>query len=319
MKRLPKHHQRGAALLLAMMIVALVATLTSGMVWQQFRAIQVESAERSRSQAASILTGALGWSRLILREDGKSSSTDDLTEPWARELKEARLSTFLAADQDNNADSGPEAFLSGAISDAQARYNLRNLLADDGKLIPAETAVLGRLCESAGLSSDAASRIAQGLAASWKPPATAQADDATQPLPIQRFDQLTWIGIDPKWIEALRPVADVLPARSPVNLNTASREVIAAVLNIDLGTAERLNRQRPFKSVDKARPSLPPDTPLDPNRVSVTTSFFIVSGQMRLEDRVVEEQSLVLRRGNLSATEVMTIHRAQRSQHLGVP
>jgi hypothetical protein len=51
----------------------------------------------------------------------------------------------------------------------------------------------------------------------------------------------------------------------------------------------------------------------------VTTSFFIVSGQMRLEDRVVEEQSLVLRRGTLSATEVVTIHREQRSQHLGVP
>ena len=54
MKRLPKQHQRGAALLLAMMIVALVATLTSGMVWQQFRAIQVESAERSRSSTAAI-------------------------------------------------------------------------------------------------------------------------------------------------------------------------------------------------------------------------------------------------------------------------
>ena len=44
---------------------------------------------------------------------------DHLGEPWATPLAEARLSTFLAADKDNNVDSGPEAFLSGAISDAQ--------------------------------------------------------------------------------------------------------------------------------------------------------------------------------------------------------
>ena len=44
--------QRGAALLLAMLILTLVATLASGMVWQQWRAIQVESAERSRTQSA---------------------------------------------------------------------------------------------------------------------------------------------------------------------------------------------------------------------------------------------------------------------------
>jgi general secretion pathway protein K len=42
--------QRGAALLLAMIIVALVATVTAGMVWQQNRAVQVEAAERARAR-----------------------------------------------------------------------------------------------------------------------------------------------------------------------------------------------------------------------------------------------------------------------------
>ena len=41
-------------------------------------------------------------------------------------LAEARLSSFLAVDKDNT-DDAPEAFLSGSITDAQARYNLRNL------------------------------------------------------------------------------------------------------------------------------------------------------------------------------------------------
>jgi general secretion pathway protein K len=40
--------QRGAALLTAMIIVTLVATLAAAMVWQQWRAVQVEVAERAR-------------------------------------------------------------------------------------------------------------------------------------------------------------------------------------------------------------------------------------------------------------------------------
>jgi general secretion pathway protein K len=102
------HRQhRGAALLTAMIIVALVATLAGSMVWQQWRAIQVEAAERARTQSAWILSGALDWARLILREDGKNGVVDHLGEPWAVPLAEARLSTFLAADKDNPMRSCP--------------------------------------------------------------------------------------------------------------------------------------------------------------------------------------------------------------------
>ena len=144
--------QRGAALLTAMIIVTLVATLASSMVWQQWRAVQVETAERARAQSAWILTGALDWARLILREDARSGGADHLGEPWAVPLAEARLSTFLAADSDN-ADDAPEAFLSGSIADAQARYNLRNLI-DQNKVVQAELQVLERLCETAGVAPD---------------------------------------------------------------------------------------------------------------------------------------------------------------------
>ena len=119
---------RGAALLIAMSLLVLVTTLAAGMVWQQHRAIQVEAAERSRTQSAWILNGALDWARLILREDARSGGPTALSEPWATPLAEARLSTFLAVDKDNNAEGGPDAFLSGAITDLQSRYNLRNLL-----------------------------------------------------------------------------------------------------------------------------------------------------------------------------------------------
>ena len=114
-----RRSQRGAALLTAMIIVTLVATLAASMVWQQWRAVQVEGAERARAQSAWILAGALDWARLILKEDRRSGANpvDHLGEPWAVPLAEARLSTFLAVDQ-SNTDDAPDAFLSGLITDA---------------------------------------------------------------------------------------------------------------------------------------------------------------------------------------------------------
>src|SRR3954468_7432952 len=112
-----RRRQRGAALLTAMIIVALVATRAGSRVGQQWRAIQVEAAERARTQSAWVLSGALDWARLILREDAKTGGVDHLGEPWAVPLAEARLSTFLAADKDNTEDA-PDAFLSGSITDA---------------------------------------------------------------------------------------------------------------------------------------------------------------------------------------------------------
>ncbi|TMH31945.1 MAG: general secretion pathway protein GspK, partial [Betaproteobacteria bacterium] len=163
--------QRGVALLMAMIIVTLVATLASAMIWQQWRAVQVEAAERARAQSAWILSGALDWAKLILREDLKSGRPTALTEPWATPPAEARLSTFLAADKDNT-DDAPEAFLSGSITDAQSRYNLRNLIAQ-GKVDAKELASLQQLLQSIGVAPDVADRVATGMHDALAPPGSA--------------------------------------------------------------------------------------------------------------------------------------------------
>ena len=43
--------QGGAAVLMAMLTVALVATLASAALWRQWRGVEIESGERSRLQA----------------------------------------------------------------------------------------------------------------------------------------------------------------------------------------------------------------------------------------------------------------------------
>jgi len=316
MRAFPRAPARGAAMLLAMLLLVMVVTATAGMVWQQARAIEVESAERTRAQSGWIITGAMDWARLILREDGRAQqrggrNLDSLDEPWATPLAEARLSTFLAADQDNNVDSGPEAFLSGRIEDAQSRWNLRNLVDGAGKEVPAEKAALARLCQLAGLPGDTADLISAGLRQAWAPPA-ADGNPAA-PLAPQRLSELEWLGLAPATVRRLAPWVDLLPRPTPVNANTASREVLMAAMDgLDLGSAERLvqTRQRkPFEGLDDVKAQLPPTLVLDPARVSVSSSFFLVEGRLRLEDRVLEERSLLERRGADRDFEVVVLRR----------
>ncbi|HSW07118.1 type II secretion system minor pseudopilin GspK [Aquabacterium sp.] len=307
----PRRRQRGAALLVAMVLLTLVATLAAGMVWQQWRSIEVETAERARVQATWVTYGALNWARLVLRED--ASTAQRRGKPtgeqgaWNNPLQESRVSTFLAADPNNTADGGgSDLFISGSIQDAQARYNLRNL-AEDGKIEPKELELLERLCKYAGVSSDVAGRLADGLLA-------AQAGtDQNAALTPMRMEDLAWISLDGASIERLRKVATILPRTTKVNLNTAPREVLAAVVEgLDLGMAERLVQLRktaPFETVPAAQAQLPAGITLPETHLSVSSDFFEVHGRMRFEDRVLEEDTLVLRQ-NL---EVFAVRR-QRAQ-----
>jgi general secretion pathway protein K len=105
----------------------------------------------------------------------------------------------------------------------------------------------------------------------------------------------------------------LLPAPTQVNLNTASKEVLAAATGIGIGDALRLvqHRQRtPFKTLQEAEAQLGPNTKLDPKRVTTMSNFFEVRGRLRLADRALEESSLVERR---SALDVITLSRKRES------
>lgn len=282
-----------------MIIVTLVATLAVSMVWQQWRAVQVETAERSRSQSAWILAGALDWAGLILKEDARPSAgqVDHLGEPWAVPLAEARLSTFLAADKENTEDA-PEAFLSGSITDAQSRFNLRNLLDAKNEISPDNLRALQRLCENVNVAVSVADLLAQGLKNAYAPVGSPGAI-ADPPLQPKRIAQLAWLGIDAQALQRLEPYITLLPTETTVNVNTASREVLAAVIpGMNVGDAERLiqYRQRtPFKKQQDVLAQLSGVTADNLGRVDVSSRYFEVRGRLRLNDRVLEQRSLVER------------------------
>jgi general secretion pathway protein K len=296
-------NQCGAALLAAMLTVTLVASLAAASLWQQWRSIEVESAERSRLQSLWVLTGALDWARLILREDARSGGADHLAEPWAIPLEEARMSTFLSADKTTSADLEDamlQAYLSGRISDMQARMNVRNLV-DGTKLSEPALKAFARLFDQLGLPPAELTVLANNLLMALDSSASAAANDIAPLLP-QRVNQLVWLGLSPRSLEVLRPHITLLPVRTAININTASAIVLYANTPLlDLAQAQQLVSARQvshFRALADASKILG-DGPAQFNEAqhSVNSRFFEVRGRLRLDQSVVEELSVVQRDG----------------------
>ena len=299
--------QRGAALLAAMLTVTLVATFAATAMWQQWRAIEIETAERARVQAAWILVGALDWSRLILAEDAGGGSADHLAEPWAVPLEEARLSTFLAADrnvaqvEDASTDTR-DAFLSGHIIDLQSRLNLANLVSGD-TVNEAALAQFERLFAQLGLPPAELTALVQALRQAQAP----GSENTDAPLMPQSPSQLAWLGLAPRTLALLAPHITLLPERKPVNLNTAGAEVLMATLRgLDRAGADRImavRQMQPFRSVDDVKKLLGEQIEVSGSEHGVASSYFEVHGRLRMGPTVVQERSLVRRMG-LEATTV---------------
>jgi len=334
--------QAGAALLAAMLTVTLVATFAAAALWQQWRSVEIETAERARVQSAWILTGALDWSRLILREDGRSGGADHLAEPWAVPLNEARLSSFLAVDK-SASETEREAFLSGQVIDLQGKLNVNNLIEGSSVSKPA-LAAFSRLFELLGLPKEQLLTMASSLLSAVRDPAPVGAGSppnpdgaaastgasagaaaapaasapaapvtpqapvvapvatALSPLMPERVDQLAWLGLPRETLAALLPYITLLPQRTTVNLNTASAEVIyASTPGLDMTDAQRLVTARDrkhFSTLAEANGQMGgAEGKFNDAQHAVASRFFEVTGQLRLEQTLVQERSVLQRDG----------------------
>lgn len=299
--------QRGAAILIAMLVVTLVATLAAGLQWRQWRLLQQDTAVRTQTQASWLLLGALDWARAVLREDirsaGSNAILDHLGEPWALALKEVRLSSFLT--DKNQADSVPQdVFVSGQITDAQSKINLTNLAKSttgDVVLTDPTYQSLVRLYDQLQLPITEL----KGWAKRWQ----ATNDPGLRPT---RMEELRWLGMSPASAEKLQNYLTILPKATPLNLNTASAEAIYAMMpTMELSDARELVAKRafaPFKQLEQISSLLAGNPTLAVDRFSVSSQFFEVQGRLRLGDWITQEFSLLQRDG----LNVWTVWRERR-------
>ena len=330
----PANHlakQQGVAVITALLLTTLAVTIVASLFWQQ--QVQVRSIENQRTQLQKqwILRGAIDWARLILRSD--TNQVDYAGDPWAIPLADVRLDDFVENGKlDSDASS---ATLSGYIVDGQSRFNLNTLLRG-GSVSPADLAAFTRLLEnlrieSAGALAEAAAAyltsarmpvpiittstpnamvgaVQNGTANGTAPAAKTGESAVAAPRMMalaQVEDLLAISGFTVDTVNRLREFVTVLPPNdSSVNVNTASAELISAIvpgLSLSDASAVVVSRDRAyFKDRADFISRLPSGVVTAPaardiGAVDVKSQYFLVNGKVKLNNAILETQSLLNR------------------------
>lgn len=278
----PLGPQRGAALIMALLVVALVSLLSSRLIWHENLWQQQIQGQRDLAQARALTTAAIDWARAVLAQDARTSRIDHLHEAWATEVP------LMPAE---------EGELGGWINDEQARLNLNNLVRN-GRLSQADFIIYQQLLQKLQLPVELADTLADWLDQDDTPHGNGAEDPwylAQRPAYRAANQELTDVdnllhirGYDFKIVQKLRPYVTALPGYNPLNINTAGELVLAAVLH-DFPAAEiqRLMRERertPYLDLNDIRqrfnnPELAASPGLE--RLDTRSSYFSVRIQTR--------------------------------------
>ena len=295
--------QRGAAILTAMLLVALVTVLISTAFWLQWRAFQTESLFRTRVQSQWLHQGAIDWARLVLSEDARVSIVDHLGEPWGLLLQDAELSDFISS----SAEQEPEiqkASLSGSISDLQSRLNVLNLV-QDGKVHVPTLQAFKRLFVLLQLPENELVVMVDKLQAALATPSDSTdkpVGKTVRPLLPRSTVHLGWLGLSADTITRMMDHVVILPERTQVNLNTASSLVLQACIpGLNLGGAShliQLRTQKFFRTIPEIlQISGFAGLSLSTEMHSVNTRYFEVLTQLNLRGVSTQVRTRLLRDG----------------------
>ncbi|MCF5140609.1 general secretion pathway protein GspK [Pseudomonas sp. PA-6-3C] len=272
------------AIISALLIAAVVAVIAGAMLTRQTVFTRSLEAEQLRVQGQWLLLGALEQSRLLLWDARKKDVLTRLDQPWAR----AQGGVF-----------------EGRLEDEQGKFNLRNLVnrqqQDDEQLQHFE-----RLCRLIGVDPAVSRRISQRVIGSYDQRVVHKgASDERLPAKypmLRSLDDLSGIeGIDPQVLRRLHAFVSVLPGNTWVNGNTASAEVLSAVVPLlSLAQAQALVAERDsgrwfINRGDFVNRLRMPQVAMDSVQVGITSEWFRLQGQARREQRRVTIEALLHR------------------------
>lgn len=288
-----------------MLTVALATIIAASLISQVGLAADVVVGRNELAQARWLARGAIDWARNILAEDARTTAVDHLGEPWAMVVPPMAV------------DNGEVA---GEIQDLDRRFNL-NAVLSGSEADPKAMLAYHRLLLNLGFSPAEAAQLAMSLA-DWL-----DADDADRhsggseigryaalSVPLRPANgRLSGVGelhrlqgYSAAVIARLSPYVAVLPDRGTININTASAEVLSAVLpDLDVDAARQLVARREstwFRNLadfDSLLATPSSSAALVP--LAVLSRYFQVGGRVRFGDAVVHSESLLYRDGRWPA------------------
>ena len=286
--------QHGVAIVLAMGVVALAALAAIAMMVAQSTWSRQVELTAGHAQAQLLTQAGLDWARAVLSDDRRSNSVDHLGEPWALRLPPMPV------------ENGE---LSGYIEDQQGKFNLNNLV-KSGKVNLAQLAHFQRLLSVLGLPTALAGALTDWIDADSEPQPQDGAEDAyylsLQPpylaanRPLIDVAELALVrGFDDNVRARLRPFVSALPVFTPVNMNTASPEVIAAVVDgLGLDGARALVEKRArayFPDRTDLLNQLPRGVLVATEDISFSSDYFIATTRVTIGGAQARGSALLAR------------------------
>ncbi|KWO46316.1 general secretion pathway protein GspK [Burkholderia sp. MSMB1459WGS] len=314
--------ERGIAIVTVLLVVALAATLAASVLWRQQVATRDVENQRLATQTMWIERAAVEWARATLRAQSATSNVTFVGQPWSSPVADVQLSDLLPSDALAVNAELSRAWISGSVEDAQARFNLMNLVSraapgkpwqSNGEGVLAYRRLLGQLSLDPALAQPTADYMLRSLRDANGP--------GGWPLQLVSVDDLARIpGYDAHAIEALAPYVTILPDLTVVNANTAPEPVlVAAIPTLSASQAKRLVDRRAtayFVSTgDIAEYLLPaqggnPTLP-DGSAVGVNSGYFIVHCRVHSARINARVDTLIARygSGNFAWTSVIWVRR----------
>jgi general secretion pathway protein K len=310
----PRDRQRGAAIVTALLVVTLASVIVSALFYRESVAVRSIENRLALSQTRWVERAALDWAKVILRSD--PATYDHVTDVWGTPVVETQLDETVTGGA-KIGDSARNAFLAGSVTDAQAKFNVNTLVRANGEPSVPHMAAMTKLMTLLGLPE---SLVQQAMARILKSRTRTLGDESVPASDIRliQFGDLRDIpGFDEAVMRALQPHVTVLPDETPVNLNTATPEVIAAMIpEVQLSAVKSFVAQRerlPLRTLPEAntRMGLDASNQLSGTLVSVNTMYFWVHGVIRY-DRVQSQTETLIRRasgGPRGSIQVVWQHR----------
>lgn len=287
--------QRGAAVIMVMLIVALASAMAVHIALQQHLWQRQIEAQFDHAQARRFGIAGIDWARAILADDASSNAIDHETEMWTLRLPAMPVE---------------HAIVSGTIEDRQGLFNL-NSLVHKGVVSPSDVAKFRRLLILLDLPIELASTLSDWIDTDHQPLPAGGAEDAyylslprpyrTGNRPLIEVSELARIkGYDPHTVARLEAFVTALPVNGGINVNFASAEVLASVAqHLSLSDARMLIQQRrgaPYKSIADFRMRLPyPGIVIADSDLTVSSAFFRITGRAAVNNSRVITQVLVQR------------------------
>ncbi len=284
--------QQGSAIIVALFVVALVAAIATAMLSRMQQDTRRTELLLNANQAYLYTQGSLAWAKDQLITDWKKQQTQQIIDKTPIQSPVNKI---------NNAS------IQSTIYDAQGFFNLNNLTDNNyrenfGSLLKAVMPNIKSneiqsiiLATTDWVSANAKSTVYNDYYAKLTPPYRAPHQ------PMTSLSELRLVkGITAALFEKLSPYIIALPTTTHINVNNAAPPVLMSLspkMSMESAKAiAAISQQKPFTTVQNFLTlDIVKNNTIQENKITITSSYFLVKTQVTLGDQNMTFYSLMLR------------------------